>query len=797
VADLRQALRVLLKAPGFSILIVAVLALGIGANTAIFSIVNGVLLKPLPFAHADRLVAVQTTVKNEPDDTSYLDFQDWRAQAKSFDALAVYTTAAITMTGVGDAQSLPIAIVTPDLLPSLGATPTIGRVFSQDDDKKGATRTTILASSLWASRFGSDPNIVGRSITLDGDPFTVIGVMPAAFEFPFDAEDPPQMWLPVNASRFASQWASQRNASFLKGIGVLKPGVARGTAEAELATIESHIKDRTGSHSVLVRPLQDALVKDYRLGLLVLLGAVGAVLLIACANVANLLLARGSVRRREIAVRVALGASRGRIARQLLVESVALATIGGIAGAMLSLWTIDLLVRFSPLQVPRLHNVHLDGAALAFAALVSIATGVLSGLVPAFQLSKARSGDALKDGERAGSNARGARTRQTLVVAEVAISLVLLTAAGLLVRSLVALQHVSPGFATERAVAMQLLLPQSRYTNGDAMRAFATRLHDEARTLPGVTAAAISTTLPMSGSDIGLGYTVEGQPADPSVRLSAAYFAISADYFSTLGIPLIKGRAFTDRDNNAAPNVLIINQAMAAKHWPNANPIGKRVTIGYNDTGPREIVGVVGDVKQGDLAEKSVPQMYGTFAQTPWPFVTAVVRTTNAPESAAASLRTMLARIDPQQAAGEIKTLDQYVSRSIATPRFTALLVGAFATLALLLAALGLFSVMAYSVAQRRREIGIRMALGAQPTDVRALVLRQALTMGVVGLAIGLAGAFAATQILDSLLFGITAHDPATFTSVCGVLLTVMLLAAYLPARRATRVDPIIALRTE
>jgi putative ABC transport system permease protein len=798
--DLRQALRTLLKSPGFSALVVVVLAVGIGANTAIFSIVNGVLLKPLPFAHANRLVAVDTTVNGEPDDSSYPDFEDWREQSTSFERLAAYTTAAVTVTGSGEAQSVPSAVVTSDLFPALGAVPLRGRVFNADDDKRGAARTVIIAESLWTSRFGGDAGIVGRSITLDAEPFTVIGVMPARFEFPFDAEDPPQLWMPIFASRFAAQWAGQRNASFLKSIGLLQTGVTPQRAQSDVAAIESQSiakSERSGTRSVIVRPFQDVLVKNYRLGLLVLLSAVGSVLLIACANVANLLLARGSVRRREIAVRAALGASRSRIVRQLLAESLTLACIGGIVGAVLSLWAVDALVRFSPLQIPRLHAVRLDSTALAFTALVSLATGVLSGIVPAFQLSRANSGDALKETERGGSSVRGARTRQVLVVAEVAVSLMLLTAAGLLVRSFVALQHVSPGFLTERAVAMQLLLPQSRYPDAKAMVAFSRKLRDELPTLPGVSASAIATTLPMSGSDIGVGYTIEGRPADPKTRTAAAYFAISADYFSTLGIPMLRGRPFTDRDNETAPAVLIVNQTFAAKYWPNEDPIGKRVTIGYNNTGPREIVGVVGDVKQGALADTSAPQMYAPFVQTPWPFITAVVRTTAAPESAIGSLRKMLARIDPMQGAGDLKTLDQYVSRSIATPRFTTVLVGAFATLALLLAALGLFSVMAYSVAQRRREIGIRMALGAQAADVRSLVLRQAVQMGLVGLAVGLIGAVATTRVIDSLLFGITAHDPVTFAAVSGMLLTVMLLAAYLPARRATRVDPIIALRTE
>jgi putative ABC transport system permease protein len=795
----RHAIRTLRKSPGFSILVIAVLAVGIGANTAIFTIVDGVLLKPLPFQDPTRLVAVDTTTRNEPDDTSYPDFLDWRTQTTTLERLAVFATNAMTLTGTGEATSLSNAVVTADLFTMFGVRPLVGRVFEPADDQPGAPRAVILTEGLWSSRFARDSGIVGRSITLDGEAFTVVGVMPASFEFPFTADDPVQLWTPVLASSSA-RWANQRDASFLHGIGRLKDGVTIAQAQAELSTIAGRLAaqyPRNQRRGIVVRPYQEALVKDFRVGLAVLWGAVAAVLLIACANLANLLLARGSTRRREIAVRVALGASRAQILRQLLVESLVLAAVGGIAGVAIAVWGADLLVRVSPLQIPRLHAVHVDRTALLFAALASAATGILSGLVPALQLSRSDPNSWLKDGERGGSGSGGARTRQVLVVAEMAISLVLLASAGLLVRSLVALQRVNPGFVSERAVAMQLLLPHARYTNADAMRSFYRRLRDEARTMPGVSSSAVATTMPLSGSDIGVGFTIEGRPADPGARTSAAFWAISPDYFSTMGIPVMKGRTFTDRDSDRAPDVVIINEAFAAKYWPFEDPLGRRITIGYNNTGPREVVGIVGDVKQGTLADPARPQMYAPFEQTPWPFVVAVVRTPAAPESAAASLRAMLARIDPLQGVGEIRTLEAYVARASATPRFTAWLVGGFAAFALLLAGFGLFSVMAYSVAQRRREIGIRMALGAQPSDVRAMVVRQAIGMAAVGVAIGLAGALGSTRVLESLLFTVRPHDPATFAVVSAVLVGVMLLAAYLPAARATRVDPLIALRTE
>jgi putative ABC transport system permease protein len=798
--DLRQALRLLLKSPGFSALIVVVLALGIGANTAIFSIVNGVLLKPLPFADAGRLVAIDTTVRNEPDDTAYLDLLDWRAQAGTVEHVAGYATAAVTLTGHGEAASIPMAVVTPDIFPLLGVPPIAGRVLEPGDDAHGAERAAVISETLWTRSFGRDRSIIGKPALLDGDPIVIVGVMPARFEFPFDTENPPQIWVPVLASRFSAQWADQRGASFLKAIGRLRPGVALPAAQSELSAIAARIDaahPRNGVHGIVVRPFQDVLVKNYRPALIALLGSVAAVLLIACANIANLLLARGTSRRREMAVRTALGASRVRIVRQLLIESLTLAAAGGAAGTVVALWGVDVLVRISPVQIPRLNTVQIDRSVLMFTVLASLLTGALCGLLPALQLSRSNPGDALKDGDRGGSSGHGARTRNILVVAEVALSLMLLASAGLLIRSLNGLQRVSPGFTAEHTITMQLLLPQTRYGNAASMIAFYRRLHDEVAALPAVTAAAVSTTLPMTGSDITMGFKPADRAIDPNVRMSATFFGVSPDYFSTMGIRVVRGRGFTEHDDERAAGVVIINETMAAKYWPGEDPIGKRLQISYNNTPAREIVGIAGDVKQTSLTDAVTSQMYTPFVQAPWPFLTTVARTPAAPEAAAGSLRQVLARLDPEQAAGEIRTFDQFLARSIATPRFTALLLGAFASLALLLAGFGLYGVMAYSVAQRSREIGIRMALGAQAADVRSLVVSQAVRLGAAGLGMGIAGALAVTRVLDSLLFGVSASDPLTFAAVSAALITVLLLAAYLPARRATRVDPIVALRAD
>ena len=800
--DLRQALRSLVKSPGFSALVVVVLAVGIGANTAIFSVVNGVLLKPLPFADAARLVTIGTVVRGEEENSeSFPDFRDWRARSKTIDAMAAYVGYGVTMTGNGDAVSLQIAATTPDVFQMLGATPLLGRVINAKDDEKGAEPVVLIAETVWASRFGRRPSVVGEAVTLSGVRCTVIGVMPAAFQFPIQAE-PIEAWMPVSTVKFVAQFLDQRGAHFARVVGRLAPGATVTQATSEMQTIAAQLaKEYPASNAIRgsarVHSLQDRLVREYRLGLLVLLSAVAAVLLIACANVANLLLARGTVRQKEMAIRAAMGAPRVRLIRQLLTESFVLAAAGGALGALIALWGVAALVAASPLQIPRLNGVAVDRGVLLFTTVVSMATGILFGLAPAIFLSRADAGDTLKDAGRGSNSTRTARTRQILVVAEIALSLVLLASAGLLVRSLVALQHVDPGFVAEHAVTTDLGLPEARYPDGAARTAFYQRLLDGIRTLPGAAASGIATTLPLSGSDMNVGFSIEGRPQTPGTRTSAVYFAVSPDYFKAMGIRVLKGRTFTEADNQQGALVVIISEWFARRYWPNEDPIGKRLSVGINKSGPGEIVGVVADVKQLELAESVRPAMYTPFPQTPWPFMSIVIRTPGDPAALTGSLRAVMVKLDPDQPVGKVKTVTEYVANSVATPRFTATLIGSFATLALLLAGFGLFSVMAYSVAQRRREIGIRMALGAQAADVRSLVVSQALRLGGIGVVIGLAGALAAARVIATLLFGVSPSDPITLASVCALLLAVLAAAAYLPARRATRVDPMIALRTE
>jgi len=797
--DLRQAFRALFKSPGFSTLIVVVLAVGIGATSAIFSIVHGVLFKPLPFVDAPRLVSIESKIRDEGDSASVPDYLDWRAQSKTVDRMAAFAGNGVTLTGRGDAMTLHVALASSDLFHVLDAKPILGRTLTAADDVKNAEPVMLISESLWAQRFARAASIVGEPAMIDGKRFTIVGVMPAAFQFPIQIERL-DAWLPLRSLPLMAQFVDQRGAHFVQVVGRLAAGATVEQAQAEFSTIASQLaRAYPGSNTdrtALVRPLQESLVREYRAGLIVLLCAVIAVLLIACANVANLLLARGTTRQREMAVRAAMGASRGRLIRQLLVESLVLAVAAGALGALLALWGLDALVRSSPLDIPRLRDVTIDRGVLLFTTFASMATGLLFGIAPAVLLSRTKGADALKDAGRGSSGTRSARMRQTLVVAEVALSLVLLAGAGLLVRSLVALQRVDPGFVAEHAIAADLSLPKSRYPDLAAQVAFYRRVLDEMHALPGTTASGITTTIPLSGNNLGLSFTIDGRPVDPGHKLSASYFAISPGYFRAMGIRLVRGRDFTDRDNQDGQRVVIISEAFARKHWPGEDAVGRRISIGYNDMRALEIVGIVGDVKQGELAETAPPEMYTPYPQTPWPFLSIAVRAVGDAASMAGSMRAMIAKLDPDQAV-DVKPIADYVNQSVATPRFTATLVGAFASLALLLAGFGLFSVMAYSVAQRGREIGIRMALGAQARDVRSLVVSQAVRLGAIGLGAGLAGSLAAARVMESLLFGVTTTDPITFGAVCATLLLVLLLAAYLPARRATRVDPMIALRTE
>jgi putative ABC transport system permease protein len=808
--DVRYAARKLVRTPGFTSIAVLTLALAIGATTAVFSIVNGVLLKPLPFPHPTELVAVGSLGREGRfSSMSPLDFIDYRDQSHSFEGMAAINTGTANLTAAGtQPQRLNAAWVGARFFDLLRVTPTLGRTFHPDDDTKGAARVAVLSDKTWRARFGADSRIVGQTISLDGNLYTVIGIVPASVTYP----EHPDVWLPLKFESWMVD-PSNRGAHFLSGIGRMKPGVSTEAASRDVASVaerlskqfpESNAEFRGG-----VKPLSDQIIGDVGRALYIMLGAVGFVLLIACANVANLLLVRAAGRETELAVRTALGAGRGRIVRQLITESLLLSVGGALAGGAVAAWAVDAVVAFAPRGLPRLDDIRIDGRVLLFSAAVAVLTGVLFGLIPALHAARGELGQMLRESVRGSSGRRGAqRTRNMLVVSEVALAVVLLVGAGLLIRSFVKLVNVDPGFRTEHIVSFSVTTPDLKYPYDRDRNRFAAQVIDRLAAMPGTQATAVSFDRPLQHRGMRITFEIDGRPASKTdSRMVAGTRPASASYFSALGIRLVRGRLYTrEEESFTAPPVLVINETLARKFFPNDDPIGKHITLGIghdtaqngtNVTTKGEIVGIVADAKLLDLATPVFPDVYVPFGVLPLNDMNFFVRSAAPTSSVTAAIRSAMHEIDPEMPVYDVNTMDEMVSQSVAQPRFYMTLLGAFAVLALLLAALGIYGVISYVVSQRTRELGIRIALGATRERVVRLVLNQGLALTAAGVVIGLVGSYWVTRLITKLLFGVTSADPLTFAAVAVVLVGAASLASYIPALRASRVDPVVAMRAE
>ena len=806
--DIRYGARMLIKAPSFSIVATIALALGIGANTAIFSVVNAVLLRPLPFAEPQQLMTVwetDTTRGYTRGSASYPNFADWRDQNHVFEHMASYYTNDFVLTGRGEPARVQGAVVNADLFPLLRATPMLGRAFVPTEDNPGdGGRVVLLSQQLFQKRFGSDPNVVSQSMMLDGKNYTIVGVMPASFQFPIQ-NAPVELWTTVAIDHEGPDpVANERGAHYTNVIARLKPGVTKDQAQAEMTSISARLEqqypDKDLHKSSRVEPTLEAMVGNIRPALLILLGAVGCVLLIACANVANLLLARATMRHREMAIRSALGASRLRVVRQLLTESVMLSLAGGLLGLGMAVWWSDLLVTLGKENIPRALQVGLDWRVMAFTLAVSVLTGIVFGLVPALHSSKTELTESLKEGGRGSSEGGRNRIRGILVVSELAIAVVLLVGAGLLIQSLWRLQNVSPGFQSQNLLTFVVGIPEVKYPVEKQAR-FYRDLTSRIQSLPGVRSASSVIPLPLSGDLFRISFEVEGRPVAKGEQPSADFFAINDGYFKTLGVPVIKGRDFNEHEDKDGPPVIIVNQSFAQKFFPGEDAVGKRIRPGIStsklEPQMREIVGVVGDVRNRNLSSELRPGYFIPMAQIPFNQMTVIVRTTNDPHTLITAVQNEVHSMDPDVPIFNVKTMDEHISATVAAPRFNTTLLALFAAVALILTIVGLYGVMSYTVARRTNEIGIRMALGARVTSILGLVFKQAIVMVLIGEAIGLAGAFALTRVVSSLLFGVTPTDLTTYVAVALILGAVALLATLLPARRAMKVDPLVALRYE
>ncbi|MGA9770724.1 MAG: ABC transporter permease [Blastocatellia bacterium] len=805
--DLRYAIRMLIKKPGFTVVAVLTLALGIGANTAIFTAVDRALLRPFPYKNPDALVHLSETSPRKDfgeHEASYPDYLDWRAQNNAFEELAGYSRGSVTFTGRGEPELIQATRVTSSFFPLLGVDASLGRTFLPGEDAVGAERLVVLSHGIWQRRFGRDPQIIGQQIALNGANFTVVGVLPQSFHFAKVGAS--ELWLPL---RPQSRQLERRGLYWLNVIARLKPNVSQQQADSEMSAIAGRIEEQfPDSHTGLgikITPLRDDIVGPVKPLLLVLLGAVAFVLLIACANVANLLIARASSRRREIAIRMALGSGRLRLIRQLLTESMLLALAGGVAGLLLAVWGIDLLMAAIPgsliAQMPYLEGLSLDVKMLGFTFALSLLTGLIFGIAPAYQASKPDLTEALKEGGKSSTGARRARLRSLLVVSEIALALVLLIGAGLMIKSMSRLLAVNPGFNTGNLLTFGLMLPPNRYPEASRAVAFHEQLLTRIEGLPGVKGAATTDLLPLNGGGNTGTLQIEGQPdAAPDERTEFNIRTISPNYFSVMGIPLVKGRFFTERDNNDLPKMLVINQTMADRVFPDGDALGRRVVFTFDAMKqPWEIIGIVGDENVTSLDVKITPIVYSSYLQDAGSQFNVVARTTADPTGVINAVRSEVRALDPDLPMFAEMTMQQLIDNSPSTflRRYPAFLIGAFAIASLCLAMLGIYGVISYSVTERTHEIGIRMALGAQRSDVLRLVVGQSMRLAVAGIALGIVGALALTRIMTSLLYDVSATDPQTFIITSLVLTGVALGACFAPARRATKVDPGIALRYE
>lgn len=806
VQDIRYAARTLRNSPGFAVACIATLALAIGANTAIFSVCDAVLFKPLPYTDPDRLYTLwETKPGSEPGSVAPGNYLDWRTQSQSFSDIAtLYPFRSFILTGYGETARLAGAGVSSNFFRLLGVEMTLGRAFLEEEDSPDKGRVVVLTHSTWQNRFGGRKDILGQRLILSDNAYTVVGVLPVDFKFVSRAADfgngdqAFDLWVPL---AFTDREKGQRGTHPLRVFARLKPGVSPGEAQAELDVIGANLArqypDSNKDEGIMAIPLGQQVTGDFRTALTTLLCAVGLVLLIACANVANLLLSRAAAREREIAVRLALGASRGRLARQLLTESVLLSLIGGALGLVLAAVALKTLAPLLPADLPRLSEIAVDMRVFLFTAFVSIATGILFGLAPLFRSNKTTAGESLKQSGRVtGGIHQGLRS--VLAVTQVAVALILLTGAGLMLKSFWSLLHVSPGFRTEHVLTSRVSLPKSRYPDARRISEFQRDLLERVRSAPGIQSAGITAYLPFSGTDNAWAFTIDGRPPlPPGEYVMAKYRVASTRYFSTIGIPLLRGRDFTDADTADAPFVVIINESMARAHWLGENPVGQRLKFGSDIW--RTVIGVVGDVHHENLDGEAKPEMYVPFSQSPNRESRSIVvmRTAVDPGAATSALREAVSSIDTALPIDQVSTMEQLVSASVGQPRFRTVLLGAFALLALVMASIGIYGVLNYLVAQRTREFGIRIAIGATEGDVLRLVLGRAAVLVGVGLAVGILGSASLAKLISGLLYGVDALDPLTFAVVPLLLAAVALLASYIPARRAMRVEPITALRQD